>query len=247
MLNQYDTTTRVVSLENLKAMCSHVSGHGHRFSVTKVSRSRVHVEYSNPDEYGRDHPETAVYPCYPNPALGNGDNPYVVFDCMRVLNDNKDGEGWQDFEELRECPTLYRNVVRATDYSQGGRGEITPHEQWRTHLQIRKDGDEKGAYCLSACGCVICDVVTCSCKDCGAVWSDTNPVSFCDSANGYLCNRCNDARETGARECDQCYRECGPEQKARDCPCGLFVCDVCANEAPHLAHRLEAEAKTLQG
>lgn len=109
MKTQFDRLERVVSVENLKAMCAHVSGTCRTYKVTSVSRSRVHVTYSNPDEYGQDHPMTAVYPCYPSNAPANpddADNPCVVLDILRVLNDNWDGEGWQAFDLLHCCPSL---------------------------------------------------------------------------------------------------------------------------------------------
>lgn len=65
MKTQFDCEIRVVSLANLEAMCAHVSGFCHRFKVEKVTRSRVHVSYSNPDEYGSESPMIAVFPCYP--------------------------------------------------------------------------------------------------------------------------------------------------------------------------------------
>ena len=63
MKTQSDQKVRVVSLTNLEAMCNRVSGvMCHRFKVTKVSRSRVHVTYSNEDEWATAHPMIAVYP-----------------------------------------------------------------------------------------------------------------------------------------------------------------------------------------
>lgn len=113
METQSDQKVRVVALSNLRAMCERVSGTCHRFEVSKVSRSRVHVEYSNPDEYGNESPMVAVFPCYPtghefNPA-GAQYNPHVVLDMLRVIGDNWDGEGWQAFQPLLDCPTLWRD------------------------------------------------------------------------------------------------------------------------------------------
>lgn len=109
MKTQQDSKVRMVALENLKAMCKRVSGVCHRYSVTKVSRSRVHVEYSNPDEYGHEHPMTAVFPCYPSGFGDDAENPRVILEYLRIMNDNWDGEGWQAFEILRDCPVLWRN------------------------------------------------------------------------------------------------------------------------------------------
>jgi len=100
MKTQQDSTTRVVALVNLEAMCEEASGFSHRYQVTKVSRSRVHVEYSNPDEYGHEAPMTAVFPCYPSSWQGDEENPRVVLDILRVLNDSWEGEGWQAFQAM---------------------------------------------------------------------------------------------------------------------------------------------------
>jgi hypothetical protein len=107
MLTQQDTNVRVVALENLKAMCNHVSRMCHRFTITKVTDSRVHVQYSNPNEYGSEFPMTAVFPCY---SLGaEKENPSVVLDILRVNHDSWDGEGWQAFDILLDCPRMWRN------------------------------------------------------------------------------------------------------------------------------------------
>ena len=107
---QSDNKVRVVMLSNLKAMCEHVSVFCHRFEVSKVTKSRIHVDYSNPNEYGTEHPMTAVFPCYPN-HWDKGENPYVVLEFIRVINDDRDGEGWQCFTELLDCPKLWRNPM----------------------------------------------------------------------------------------------------------------------------------------
>lgn len=107
MKTQFDHSKRVVSLENLRAMCKHASGMCHRYEVSKITRSRVHVKYSNPDEWGYSHPMTAVFPCYPGGF--DNDNPDIVLDLVRVLGDNWDGEGWQAFQILLDCPQLFRS------------------------------------------------------------------------------------------------------------------------------------------
>jgi hypothetical protein len=108
MRTQFDHTQRVVSLDNLHAMCARVSGWAHRYEVSKVSRSRIHVTYSNPDEYGNESPMAAVFPCYPS-TFDGADNPAIVLDMIRVIADNWDGEGWQSFSQLLDCPVLWRN------------------------------------------------------------------------------------------------------------------------------------------
>ena len=107
MKTQHDSMQRVVLLENLHAMCKHVSVVAHRFWVEKVTRSRVHVGYSNPDECGSEHPMYAVFPCYPG---YENDNPHIVMDLQRVIRDTLDGDGWQAFDPLTDCPQLYRGT-----------------------------------------------------------------------------------------------------------------------------------------
>lgn len=113
--SQSDTRLRVVSLTNLRAMCDRVSGFAHTYAVSKVSRSRVHVEYSNPDEYGYPSPMTCVFPCIPGYTTEDGkDNPRVILDVLYILHDNWQGEGYQRFEPVLRCPTLWRDPVTGT-------------------------------------------------------------------------------------------------------------------------------------
>jgi len=142
MKTQSDQKVRVVALENLRAMCKRLSSVCHRFTVSKVSCSRVHVEYSNPNEYGSENPMTAVYPCYPSGWHGDEDNPRVVLDGLRVINDQWDGDGWQAFEPLVDCVTLWRGA---------------DEKMWETHAEIRKAGRDKRRTDLPD-SCIVCDV-----------------------------------------------------------------------------------------
>ena len=143
MNTQFDWNKRVVALSNLEAMCERISGWSHRFEVTKVSRSRVHVTYSNPNEYGSPNPMTAVFPCYP--ATNESDNPAVVLDILRVVNDSWNGEGWQAFQQLLDCPTLWRGPVNGGDSG------------WRSHSEIRAAGSDNRIDLPDTC--VKCDLV----------------------------------------------------------------------------------------
>lgn len=106
MNTQFDWNKRVVSLANLEAMCERVSGTCHTFTVSKVSRSRVYVEYSNPTEYGTPQPMTAIFPCYP----AGWDQVAIVLDIINVIHDNWHGEGWQAFAPLMDCPVLWATL-----------------------------------------------------------------------------------------------------------------------------------------
>ncbi len=81
-------------------MCEDASGFCHRYWIEKVSRSRIHVGYSNPDEYGSESPMYAVLPCFPSTWSDDKDNPRVLVDIMRVIGDTWHGEGWQAFDHL---------------------------------------------------------------------------------------------------------------------------------------------------
>lgn len=108
---QLDHRIRVVSVANLRAMCVRASGMVHRYWVEKVSRSRLWVGYSNPDEWAAEHPMFAIFPCYPNSAAGDGgrENLVAVLDFLRVVNDTWEGEGWQAFTPLIDCVQLWYN------------------------------------------------------------------------------------------------------------------------------------------
>ena len=106
---QADYKVRVVTLDNLRAMCEYVSGlHCHKYEVAKVTPSRVCVSYSNEDEWTYEHPMRAVYPLYPGTFPGSEkDNPMVVLEMLRVAGCN--GYGWEKFILLQDCPQLWRD------------------------------------------------------------------------------------------------------------------------------------------
>ena len=106
MKTQRDYPVRVVALTNLNAMCAHISGMCHSFKVVRIGQYRVNVVYSNPDEYGTNHPMEAVFPSYPS---GDKDNPCIVLDILRVVHDSWHGDGWQAFQPLLDCPVLWRD------------------------------------------------------------------------------------------------------------------------------------------
>ena len=123
MRTQFDMQKRIVSLENLKAMCEHISGMAHKYEVSKVSRSRVHVTYSNPDEYGNPRPIVAVFAAIPSAEV---ENPGIVLDLLRCIGD-QDGYDYQAFDQLLYCPTLYRFI---------GPGWQPNMWEWKTRQQI---------------------------------------------------------------------------------------------------------------
>lgn len=106
MITQFDDKIRVVSLANLEAMCEHASGvMCHKFKVEKVTRSRVHVSYSNENEYAISYPITAIFPCYP---FEDSDNPNIILDPIRIMND-RFGDSYQYFFNLFDCPVMWLN------------------------------------------------------------------------------------------------------------------------------------------
>lgn len=118
---QFDGAERVVALSNLEAMCDRVSGTCRCFSVVKVTTNSVHVQYSNPNEYGSESPVTAIYPTFRNQFDG-ADNPFVVLHATNYLNDKN--EAWQSFCQLTDCEPLYR---------------VTWEGEWKTRFEIMVD------------------------------------------------------------------------------------------------------------
>ena len=105
---QCDWKDRVVALTNLEAMCEHVSGTAHRYWVSNVGEHTVRVTYSNPDEWGAEDPVTVILPCYRMRVLTtNPDIPLVVLNILKMINDQ--GEVWQAFDAVFNCPTLWRD------------------------------------------------------------------------------------------------------------------------------------------
>lgn len=155
MTTQFDHTARIVSLANLTAMCERISGTCHTFQVVKVSRSRVHVEYSNPTEYGTPQPITAVYPCYPNQYESDSDNPAVVLDALRYIHDDG-GYISQAFDALTDCPTLWRAPDRFQMNAQGAIRQAPP--VWESHAEIIARTPSQEMFSRMHCGCTVCDV-----------------------------------------------------------------------------------------
>lgn len=136
MLTQSDSKTRIVSLSNLRAMCKRTSAMCHRYRVIKVSRSRAHIEYSNPNEYGSDRPIVAVCAVIPGyttddrrVANGSEVNPRVILDPITYLtgNDPEIYDPYQAFIPILDCPSLWRSGPDAED--------------WQTHSEIRPIDD----------------------------------------------------------------------------------------------------------
>lgn len=119
MRTQFDSRVRVVALDNLRAMCAKASGWAHQYEVSKVSRSRVHVTYSNPDEYGNPRPVTAVFPCYPSiHDYDDTDNPRIVLDALRVIGDDDHGTAYQSIDAaVIQAPSVWRANAASPFYT----------------------------------------------------------------------------------------------------------------------------------
>ena len=115
MKTQFDHKVHVVELSNLETMCKHVSETCHRYWIEKVTPNRVHIGYSNPDEYGNECPMFAVFPCYCCDYHDKNARA-VVLKYLGVIHDNDNGEGWQSFEVLRDCPALWRSNPNTDDW-----------------------------------------------------------------------------------------------------------------------------------
>jgi hypothetical protein len=104
---QFDQNPRWVSINNLRAMCERVSGCVcHQFKVEKITPRFIYVSYSNENEYATPNPMIAVFPRldFHKGEIG------AVLEYHNIINDSWDGEGWQAFEAIRDCPKLWRNL-----------------------------------------------------------------------------------------------------------------------------------------
>lgn len=110
MKTQSDRQVRVVALSNLRAMCKHISGTCHQFYIARTTKNAIHVGYSNPDEYGNPDPIVAVLP-----AWKQYDGMVVAIDPLRFVGD-KDGYGYQSFEQLWDCEHLSRQNPDSDDW-----------------------------------------------------------------------------------------------------------------------------------
>lgn len=113
---QGDLPLRAVHPNNLGAMCDRVSVLSHAYSVARITKRYAYVEYSNPDEYGRSHPMTALLPVLPDG--------FIVLSIYDVKNDNQHGEGWQCFQVLIDCPVLWRSRPGLKDWA--------TQDEWKT-------------------------------------------------------------------------------------------------------------------
>ena len=124
---QFDNKVRIVSLNNLRAMCERVSGsYCHSFSVTKTTAHSVSVSYSNENEHAVARPFLMVFRAYQTKEAWGRTDTFVILDPARTVHETPDhgGEGWQCFQILLDCPTLWRDP---TD------------ERWKTREEIEKE------------------------------------------------------------------------------------------------------------
>jgi hypothetical protein len=105
MPTNHDHSVRVVALANLEAMCKYVSNSAGVFTIGKISRSRIHVEYTYHSWSSGTLIATVIFPCYPSPYNGDDKNPRIVLDPMRVVGDPHDilADFWKP---LLACPVL---------------------------------------------------------------------------------------------------------------------------------------------
>jgi hypothetical protein len=146
MQTQSDQNLRTVSLSNLHAMCERISGVCHRYTVTQVSRSRCHVEYSNPDEYGSECPVTAVLPVIPGHGfdpVDDRENPRIILEPIRFIDASEVYDPWQSFIPLWDCPTLWRDPR---------------DDKWYSHREIVERDDTRAERADGSDACVVCDL-----------------------------------------------------------------------------------------
>jgi hypothetical protein len=79
--------TTIIELASLAAYCKTWSCMCRRYTVERTSNHRVLVTYSNPDEWGVDHPISCYLPCY-----RDGDAWWVVLAPTSFIHV---GEEWE--------------------------------------------------------------------------------------------------------------------------------------------------------
>ena len=95
--------TKIVDIDTLRKVLEDNSGMCHRYKVANVSKHRVKVGYSNPDEYAVDNWTYAILPCYTWRAFGRVTT-VVVLEIIGMVND-PDDVLWQCFDFLKEIVT----------------------------------------------------------------------------------------------------------------------------------------------
>lgn len=150
-----DTHVRVVSFANLQAMCRRISRVCHVYAARLANKrgERVHVSYTGPrfDEVGYQEPDHMIVAVLP--AYGDSANPNVILDILNVLYDDTDGEGWQSFDPLMECPTLWPEDHLREDTKWRSRKEIdqalkrepTPYTGYR-YVEKFPDGSVRDCF-----------------------------------------------------------------------------------------------------
>ena len=101
---QFDHELRIVSPDNLRAMCAYASGMCHTYKVEKVTKNFAWVTYSNPSEYGTPRPVTALFPVIPYSKESA-----VVLTIHEIKNET-DSEDWQYFNVIIDAEfMMFRN------------------------------------------------------------------------------------------------------------------------------------------
>ena len=89
----------IVDLDTLRRVLENNSGMCHKYEVGNVSKHRVKVGYSNPDEYGNDNWTYAIFPRYTWRAFGQVTT-IVVLEIIGMVNDPEDYL-WQCFDFIK--------------------------------------------------------------------------------------------------------------------------------------------------
>ena len=113
IMTHFDHSVRVLSLANLAAMCERISGTAHTYRIERVTTNRVHVSYSNPDEYGNPDPRTAILPAWPSGFDGK-ENPSVALEILSVVGE-REGDDDDFLRPLFDCEPLFRKRIDGQD------------------------------------------------------------------------------------------------------------------------------------
>lgn len=96
-----------MTITEIAQVCRAISGTCHRYKIESVTRSRVKISYSNPNEYGSERPIFAYYPI----VLYQANNDQGTIACLEFGHYTGAGEDWQAFYAIT-CARVEWNKER---------------------------------------------------------------------------------------------------------------------------------------
>ena len=87
---------KAMTITEIATVCRAISGVCHVYKIEKVTRRRVCVSYSNPNEYGTPRPIRAYFPI----VLFTPNNDQQTIACLEFAHYAGAGDDWQAFHAL---------------------------------------------------------------------------------------------------------------------------------------------------